>query len=73
MISGEEVVELLPALAVREPTSGYLFYDCQTDDVRLVLTVLGDPRPQGPASAHRPKSAQAAGRGAGALSVHPGA
>jgi glycerol-3-phosphate dehydrogenase len=42
VISGEEVVELLPALAPREPTSGYLFYDCQTDDVRLVLTVLGE-------------------------------
>jgi len=42
VISGEEVVELLPALAAREPTSGYLFYDCQTDDVRLVLTVLGE-------------------------------
>ena len=26
----------------REPTGGYLFYDCQTDDVRLVLTVLGE-------------------------------
>ena len=33
VISGEEVLELLPALAAREPTSGYLFYDCQTDDV----------------------------------------
>jgi glycerol-3-phosphate dehydrogenase len=42
VISGEAVVELLPALAAREPTSGYLFYDCQTDDVRLVLTVLGE-------------------------------
>jgi glycerol-3-phosphate dehydrogenase len=42
VISGEEVIELLPALAAREPTSGYLFYDCQTDDVRLVLTVLGE-------------------------------
>jgi glycerol-3-phosphate dehydrogenase len=42
MISGEEVVELLPVLAAREPTGGYLFYDCQTDDVRLVLTVLGE-------------------------------
>jgi glycerol-3-phosphate dehydrogenase len=40
IISGEEVVERLPALAGREPTSGYLFYDCQTDDARLVLTVL---------------------------------
>jgi glycerol-3-phosphate dehydrogenase len=42
VISGEEVSELLPALAAREPTSGYLFYDCQTDDVRLVLTILGE-------------------------------
>jgi glycerol-3-phosphate dehydrogenase len=42
MISGEEVLELLPALAPREPTAGYLFYDCQTDDARLVLTVLGE-------------------------------
>jgi len=41
-ISGEHVVELLPALADRQPTGGYLFYDCQTDDVRLVLTVLGE-------------------------------
>ena len=37
-------VELLPALAAREPTSAYLFYDCQTDDARLVLTVLGRGR-----------------------------
>src|SRR5579872_6776172 len=36
-IGGAEVVELLPALAPAEPTAGYLFYDCQTDDVRLVL------------------------------------
>ena len=42
MIGGDEVVERLPALADREPSGGYLFYDCQTDDVRLVLTVLGE-------------------------------
>jgi glycerol-3-phosphate dehydrogenase len=42
VISGAEVLDLLPALAAREPTSGYLFYDCQTDDARLVLTVLGE-------------------------------
>jgi glycerol-3-phosphate dehydrogenase len=42
IVDGDEVRELLPALAPREPTSGYLFYDCQTDDVRLVLTVLGE-------------------------------
>ena len=41
-ISGEEVAELLPALRERGPTGGYLFYDCQTDDARLVLTVLGE-------------------------------
>jgi glycerol-3-phosphate dehydrogenase len=41
-ISGQEVVELLPALGPRAPTGGYLFYDCQTDDARLVLTVLGE-------------------------------
>jgi glycerol-3-phosphate dehydrogenase len=42
IVDGDEVVEHLPALAAREPSSGYLFYDCQTDDVRLVLTVLGE-------------------------------
>jgi len=42
IIGGEEVAEMLPALAARNPSSGYLFYDCQTDDVRLVLTVLGE-------------------------------
>jgi glycerol-3-phosphate dehydrogenase len=41
-IDGAEVLEHVPALAGREPTGGYLFYDCQTDDVRLVLTVLGE-------------------------------
>jgi glycerol-3-phosphate dehydrogenase len=41
-ITGEEAVELIPALGPKEPSSAYLFYDCQTDDVRLVLTVLGE-------------------------------
>jgi glycerol-3-phosphate dehydrogenase len=41
-IPGAEVAELLPALASQDPTSGFLFYDCQTDDARLVLTVLGE-------------------------------
>jgi glycerol-3-phosphate dehydrogenase len=53
MISGEEVLELLPALASREPTGGYLFYDCQTDDVRLVLTVLGEAERFGAVCANR--------------------
>ncbi len=42
VISGSEVVEMLPALNGREPSGGYLFYDCQTDDARMVLTVLGE-------------------------------
>ena len=42
MISGEEAAELAPALAPLDPTSAYLFYDCQTDDARLVLTILGE-------------------------------
>jgi glycerol-3-phosphate dehydrogenase len=53
MISGEEVVELLPALSGRNPTGGYLFYDCQTDDVRLVLTVLGEAERFGAICANR--------------------
>jgi glycerol-3-phosphate dehydrogenase len=53
MISGAEVLELLPALAAREPTGGYLFYDCQTDDVRLVLTVLGEAERFGAVCANR--------------------
>ncbi|HET8593394.1 MAG TPA: glycerol-3-phosphate dehydrogenase/oxidase [Solirubrobacterales bacterium] len=41
-ISGEEATKLIPALGPLEPGSAYLFYDCQTDDVRLVLTILGE-------------------------------
>ena len=39
-IEGDEVVAMAPALAGRNPDSAYLFYDCQTDDVRLLLTAL---------------------------------
>ncbi len=53
IVSGEEVLELLPALAAREPTSGYLFYDCQTDDVRLVLSILGEAERFGTVCANR--------------------
>jgi glycerol-3-phosphate dehydrogenase len=42
VVPGEEVVELIPALEPRAPSAAYLFYDCQTDDSRLVLTVLGE-------------------------------
>jgi glycerol-3-phosphate dehydrogenase len=53
MLTGEEVVELLPALAARSPSSGYLFYDCQTDDVRLVLSILGEAERFGTVCANR--------------------
>ena len=42
MIDGDEVKQRVPALAHRDPKAAYLFYDCQTDDVRLVLTILGE-------------------------------
>jgi glycerol-3-phosphate dehydrogenase len=72
VISGEEVLELLPALAAREPTSGYLFYDCQTDDSRLVLTVLGEAERFGAVIANRLDVTgllQAGGRASG-VQVH---
>ncbi len=53
LIAGDEVVALLPALAHRRPTGGYLFYDCQTDDARLVLTVLGEAERFGAICANR--------------------
>jgi len=53
VIDGAEVVEHLPALADRSPSGGYLFYDCQTDDVRLVLTVLGEAERFGAVFANR--------------------
>ena len=37
----------------REPSGGYLFYDCQTDDARLVLTVLGEAERFGAVCANR--------------------
>ena len=53
MIDADEVRELLPALASREPSGAYLFYDCQTDDSRLVLTVLGEAERFGALMANR--------------------
>jgi glycerol-3-phosphate dehydrogenase len=41
-IGRDELLEMVPSLAPRDPNDAYLFYDCQTDDVRLVLTVLGE-------------------------------
>ena len=53
IIDGDEVVRLAPALADREPSAAFLFYDCQTDDVRLVLTVLGEAERFGAVMANR--------------------
>jgi glycerol-3-phosphate dehydrogenase len=53
VIGAEEASELLPALAPRNPTGGYLFYDCQADDARLVLTVLGEAERFGAIIANR--------------------
>jgi glycerol-3-phosphate dehydrogenase len=41
-IDRDEVLELMPSLEPRDPKDAYLFYDCQTDDVRLTLTILGE-------------------------------
>lgn len=53
IIEGDEVIKLVPALEARNPTAGYLFYDCQTDDARLVLTVLGEAERFGAIVANR--------------------
>jgi len=53
VIDGDEVKRLLPALRSREPTAAYLFYDCQTDDSRLVLTVLGEAERYGTVMVNR--------------------
>jgi glycerol-3-phosphate dehydrogenase len=53
LIDGDEVARLVPAIAERRPTGGYLFYDCQTDDARLVLTVLGEAERFGAVCANR--------------------
>ena len=44
---------MAPALHGRDPTAAYLFYDCQTDDVRLVLSVLGEAERFGAVCANR--------------------
>jgi glycerol-3-phosphate dehydrogenase len=61
VIGGEEVTELLPALSPRHPTGGYLFYDCQTDDARLVLTVLIEAERFGAICANRLEVVELAG------------
>jgi glycerol-3-phosphate dehydrogenase len=53
MISAEETLDYLPVLESRDPKGAYLFYDCQTDDVRLVLTILGEAERFGAVMANR--------------------
>ena len=53
IIDGAETVELAPALAGRKPTAAYLFYDCQTDDVRMVLSVVAEAERFGAVCANR--------------------
>jgi glycerol-3-phosphate dehydrogenase len=72
IISGDEVAELLPALAPRNPTSGYLFYDCQTDDVRLVLTVLAEAERFGTVLANRVEVTDLVDDGVGAIDTETG-
>jgi glycerol-3-phosphate dehydrogenase len=73
LIGSDEVVALLPALAARQPTGGYLFYDCQTDDVRLVLTVLGEAERFGAICANRIEAIDLAADGVVARDVETGA
>jgi glycerol-3-phosphate dehydrogenase len=58
LIGADQVVALLPALERRRPSGGYLFYDCQTDDVRLVLTVLGEAERFGAICVNRVKATE---------------
>jgi glycerol-3-phosphate dehydrogenase len=70
IIGGPETVELAPALADREPSAAYLFYDCQTDDARLVLTILAEAERFGAVCANACEAAglvERGGRAAGVL------
>src|SRR5437764_944776 len=73
LIGAEEVVALLPALAARQPTGGYLFYDCQTDDARLVLTVLGEAERFGAICANRVEAMELSPDGVAARDLQTGA
>jgi glycerol-3-phosphate dehydrogenase len=68
-ITGEEAAELAPALAPRDPRSAYMFYDCQTDDVRLVLTILGEAERYGAVMLNGAEVVEVSGDGARADKV----
>ena len=69
LIDGEEVARLLPAIGHRGPSGGYLFYDCQTDDARLVLTVLGEAERFGAVCANRLRVTELRGEPGGATTA----
>jgi glycerol-3-phosphate dehydrogenase len=71
-IGGAEVTELVPALAERAPSGGYLFYDCQTDDVRLVLTVLAEAERFGAVAANRVEALELTEGGARVRDIEAG-
>jgi glycerol-3-phosphate dehydrogenase len=68
-IDHDEVLELVPALASRDPHDAYLFYDCQTDDVRLVLTVLGEAERYGAVMLNGAEVVEVTGGAGGAAGV----
>jgi glycerol-3-phosphate dehydrogenase len=68
-IDREELLELVPALERREPEDAYLFYDCQTDDVRLVLTILGEAERYGAAMLNGAEVTEVLTRGGRAAAV----
>ncbi len=68
-IDREELLELVPALERREPEDAYLFYDCQTDDVRLVLTILGEAERYGAAMLNGAEVTEVLTRGGRASAV----
>ncbi|MGI8727145.1 MAG: glycerol-3-phosphate dehydrogenase/oxidase [Solirubrobacterales bacterium] len=69
-ISGEEALAYVPALEPRDPKEAYLFYDCQTDDVRLVLTILGEAERFGAVPANRLAVTSLIERGGKAVGVN---
>ncbi|HEX2294849.1 MAG TPA: glycerol-3-phosphate dehydrogenase/oxidase [Actinomycetota bacterium] len=46
-LSAEETEGFVPAMPKGKVRGGYLFYDCKTDDVRMVFAVLGQARRYG--------------------------
>src|ERR671917_65264 len=70
IVDTAETLEMVPALAGRDPSAAYLFYDCQTDDVRLVLSVLGEAERFGAVLANRCEATglvERSGRAAGVI------